>query len=189
MGPKPQSHTPLDLSPGLWFWGVGSPNHSPRTPWILALDCGLGVLGVRTTVWRLLESVGDCWRLLERAGDCWKGLETAGDCWKLLETAGDCWRLLESGAIQQLLGILCPEGCILSSCRNCPDPHRSFGKVMFSFRSGAIQQLLGILSPEGCTLSSSRNCPDPHRSLSKPSNVLIRTTNRHEKGKLWMTKI
>ena len=90
LGPKPQSQNPLDLSPGLWFGGVGSPNHSPRTPWILALDCalgclepkpqshtprflaldcGLGVLGVRTTVWRLLE------RVLERVGECWRGLD------------------------------------------------------------------------------------------------------------------
>ena len=141
------------------LWGVWSPTHSPTPLGFLALDCGLGVLGVRTTVWRLLESVGECWRLLER------------------------------GAIQQLLGILSPEGCTLSSCRNCPDPHKSLGKVMFSLRGGAIQQFLGILCPEGCTLSSSRNCPDLHRLLSKPSNVPIRTTNKHEKGKLWMTKI
>ena len=101
LGPKPQSQDPLDLSPGLWFGGVGSPNHSPRTPWILALDCalgclepkpqshtprflaldcGLGVLGVRTTVWRLLGNIGESWRLLETAGDC---------CWRLLESVGE----------------------------------------------------------------------------------------------------
>ena len=96
LGPKPQSHTPLDLSPGLWFWGVGCPNHSPTPLGFLALDCGLGVLGVRTTVWRLLESVGDCWRVLERAGDCWRVLERAGDCWRGLETAGEGWRGLET---------------------------------------------------------------------------------------------
>ena len=161
------------------LWGVWSPNHSPTPLGFLALDCGLGVLGVRTTVWRLLESVGDCWRLLERAGDCWKGLETAGDCWKLLETAGDCWRLLESGAIQQLLGILCPEGCILSSCRKCPDPHRSFGKVMFSFKSGAIHQTLNhqpthtLGHPTMLQTAPDKSQNTPARQPQEPQEALI----------------